>query len=143
MDETAKLSIVLIRLLIDFGHPRLPDSGQSFFRLTLIIPRDFLNMAKESVTVNIMDRQFTVGCKKQEREDLLNAAAYLDDQLRSVQAQSKVVGLEHCVVIAALNLTNELLKLRRHPQAPEALSERIRSLRERVSNVVSETPIVS
>ena len=100
-------------------------------------------MAKESVTVNIMDRQFTVGCKKQEREDLLNAAAYLDDQLRSVQAQSKVVGLEHCVVIAALNLTNELLKLRRHPQAPEALSERIRSLRERVSNVVSETSIVS
>ena len=100
-------------------------------------------MAKESVTVNIMDRQFTVGCKKQEREDLLNAATYLDDQLRSVQAQSKVVGLEHCVVIAALNLTNELLKLRRHPQAPEALSERIRSLRERVSSVVSETPIVS
>jgi len=50
-------------------------------------------MVKESVTVNIMDRQFTVGCKKQEREELLNAAAYLDDQLRSVQEQSKVVGL--------------------------------------------------
>ena len=100
-------------------------------------------MAKESVTVNIMDRQFTVGCKKQEREDLLNAAAYLDDQLRSVQAQSKVVGLEHCVVIAALNLTNELLKLRRHPQAPEALLERIRTLRERVQNVVSGTPSVA
>ena len=44
--ETAKLSIVLIRLLIDFGHPRLPDSGQSFFRLTLIIPREFSKHGK-------------------------------------------------------------------------------------------------
>ena len=93
-------------------------------------------MAKEGVTVQIMGRQFRVACKKQERQDLLQAAAYLDDQLRSVQAQSKVVGLEHCVVIAALNLTNELLKLRRESHGPGELSDRIRSLKDRVAQVV-------
>ena len=47
-------------------------------------------MSREGVKVVIMDRQFTVACKKNEQDDLLDAAAHLDKQLRVVQAQSKV-----------------------------------------------------
>ena len=45
-------------------------------------------MSKEGVKVVIMDREFTVACKKSEKEDLLEAAAHQDKQLRVVQEQS-------------------------------------------------------
>ncbi|HIP04419.1 MAG TPA: cell division protein ZapA, partial [Gammaproteobacteria bacterium] len=39
-------------------------------------------MSKEGVNVVIMDREFTIACKKNDRDDLLDAAAHLDKQLR-------------------------------------------------------------
>ena len=94
-------------------------------------------MSKEGVKVVIMDREFTIACKKNDREDLLDAAAHLDKQLRVVQAQSKVVGLEHCAVITALNLSNELLQLRRNSQVPGDLNARLQALTTRVERAVS------
>jgi cell division protein ZapA len=93
-------------------------------------------MSKEGVKVVIMDREFTVACKKSEKEDLLEAAAHLDKQLRVVQAQSKVVGVEHCAVITALNLSNELLQLRRNSNPSSDLSARLQNLTERVEQAV-------
>ena len=94
-------------------------------------------MSKEGVKVVIMDREFTIACKKNDREDLLDAAAHLDKQLRVAQAQSKVVGLEHCAVITALNLSNELLQLRRNSQVPGDLNARLQALTTRVERAVS------
>ena len=94
-------------------------------------------MSKEGVNVVIMDREFTIACKKNDRDDLLDAAAHLDKQLRVVQAQSKVVGLEHCAVITALNLSNELLQLRRNSQVPGDLNVRLQALTTRVERAVS------
>ena len=94
-------------------------------------------MSKEGVNVVIMDREFTIACKKNDRDDLLDAAAHLDKQLRVVQAQSKVVGLEHWAVITALNLSNELLQLRRNSQVPGDLNARLQALTTRVERAVS------
>ena len=93
-------------------------------------------MSKEGVKVVIIDREFTVACKKSEKEDLLEAAAHLDKQLRVVQAQSKVIGVEHCAVITALNLSNELLQLRRNSNPSSDLSVRLQTLTERVEQAV-------
>ena len=94
-------------------------------------------MSKEGVKVVIMDREFTIACKKNDRDYLLDAAVHLDKQLRVVQAQSKVVGLEHCAVITALNLSNELLQLRRNSQVPGDLNARLQALTTRVERAVS------
>jgi len=96
-------------------------------------------MSKEGVKVVIMDREFTVACKKSEKEDLLEAAAHLDKQLRVVQAQSKVIGLEHTVVLAALNIANELLASRRDGVTDDDALERVRELRQRVSIVTGQS----
>jgi cell division protein ZapA len=94
-------------------------------------------VSKEGVKVVIMDREFTIACKKNDRDDLLAAAAHLDKQLRVVQAQSKVVGLEHCAVITALNLSNELRQLRQNSQVPGDLNARLQALTTRVERAVS------
>lgn len=90
-------------------------------------------MAKESVKVRILDREFTIACPPGERQDLEAAADYLNGQLEIVQAQSKVIGLEHTVVLAALNLSNELLRLRRDGGEGGDALQRLRELREKVS----------
>ena len=94
-------------------------------------------MSREGVKVVIMDRQFTVACKKNEQDDLLDGAGYLDNQMRAVQEQSKVVGLEHCAVITALNLSNELLQLRRSSEVPGDFNARLQALTTRVEKAIS------
>ena len=66
-------------------------------------------MSKEGVKVRILDRNFTIACPPGEQASVEAAAEYLNDQLENMRTQSKVIGLEHTLVLAALNIANELL----------------------------------
>ena len=96
-------------------------------------------MAKEEVKVTILERQFIVNCRKGERDALLEAAAFLDGQIRSIQEQTKLVGLERCAIVAALNISNELLQIKRGSMNVNAISEHMRSIGDRIEDVIQET----
>jgi cell division protein ZapA len=96
-------------------------------------------MAKEEVKVTILDRQFTVNCQKGERDALHEAAAFLDGQIRTVQEQTKLVGLERCAIVAALNISNELLRAKRSGAELNEISQRMRSIGDRIDSVIQET----
>ena len=66
----------------------------------------------ETVTVHILDKDYQVACSVDERENLLKAAKELDNRMRDIRANTSVIGIERIAVIAALNLADELLKLR-------------------------------
>jgi len=85
------------------------------------------------VSVRLLDREYQVACPTDERGDLLDSAEYLDAKMREVRDSGKVVGLDRIAVISALNLANELIKLRRHGTALDGdVGARLRTLRERV-----------
>ena len=85
------------------------------------------------VSVRLLDREYQVACPTEERGDLLDSAEYLDAKMREVRDAGKVVGLDRIAVISALNLANELIKLRRHGSTLDGdVGARIRTLRERV-----------
>lgn len=63
----------------------------------------------KAVDVNIMGREFTVSCTDEERPGLINAVNYLDKKMRDIRDAGKVVGLERIAMMAALNLSHELL----------------------------------
>jgi len=91
------------------------------------------------VSVRLLDREYQVACPPEERSDLLDSAEYLDGKLREIRDSGKVVGLDRIAVIAALNLANELLKLRRNGTTAEAdLGARLRALRDRVESALSQ-----
>jgi cell division protein ZapA len=96
-------------------------------------------VAKEEVKVTILDRQFTVNCRKGERDSLLEAAAFLDGKIRTIQEQTKLVGLERCAIVAALNISNELLQVGREGMDVSKISERMRSIGDRIDDVIQET----
>jgi cell division protein ZapA len=61
------------------------------------------------IDVMIMGREFTVSCTDEERQGLLDAVNYLDKKMREIRDSGKVVGLERIAIMAALNLSHEVL----------------------------------
>jgi cell division protein ZapA len=91
------------------------------------------------VSVRLLDREYQVACPADERSDLLDSAEYLDAKMREVRDSGKVVGLDRIAVISALNLANELIKLRRNGSAVDTdLGARLRTLRERVETALEK-----
>ena len=97
-------------------------------------------MSEERVSrvgVKLLDREYQVACPAEERADLLDSAEYLDTKMREVRDSGKVAGLERIAVISALNLANELIKLRRQGSSLDGdVGARLRTLRERVESAL-------
>ncbi len=63
-----------------------------------------------TVTVNILDKEYQVACPEEQEAELVISAKYLDKQMRGIRDSGKVIGLERIAVMAALNISHELLK---------------------------------
>lgn len=63
-----------------------------------------------TVTVKILDKEYKVACPEEQESELVVSAKYLDKQMRSIRDTGKVIGLERIAVMAALNLSHELLQ---------------------------------
>ncbi len=91
------------------------------------------------VNVRLLDRQYEVACPAEERSDLLDSAEYLDAKMREVRDTGKVVGLDRIAVISALNIANELIKLKQQGTTLEGdVGSRLRLLRERVESALAK-----
>ncbi|MGK0498461.1 MAG: cell division protein ZapA [Oceanicoccus sp.] len=67
-------------------------------------------MSNETVIVKLLDKEYQVACPPGQQEALAQSANYLDKQMRNIRANGKVIGLERIAVMAALNISNELLQ---------------------------------
>jgi cell division protein ZapA len=97
---------------------------------------------KESahVTVRILEKEYFVSCPQEERADLLDSAEYLNKKMREIRDTGKVVGADRIAVMAALNMANELLRLRRQDaEIQGAVSGRVKNMRERVESALQRT----
>ena len=65
-----------------------------------------------AMDVTIMGREFRVTCPDEERKGLLEAVTYLDKKMREIRDSGKIVGSERIAIMAALNITHELLTTR-------------------------------
>jgi cell division protein ZapA len=91
------------------------------------------------VSVRLLDRQYEVACPAEERSDLLDSAEYLDAKMREVRDTGKVVGLDRIAVISALNIANELIKLKQQGSSLEGdIGSRLKTLRERVESALEK-----
>lgn len=63
-----------------------------------------------NVTVTILDKDYQVACPADQEAELVVSASYLDKQMRSIRENGKVIGLERIAVMAALNISHELLQ---------------------------------
>ncbi|MGO3344850.1 MAG: cell division protein ZapA [Marinomonas sp.] len=76
-------------------------------------------MDKPSVSVNILGQTFKINCPKGHEADLKEAAEHLNNQMRGIKAGGKIIGLEKIAVLAALNITHDLISGQKHARANE------------------------
>jgi len=80
-----------------------------------------------TVTVRILDKDYQVACPADQEAELLVSAKYLDKQMRVIRESGKVIGLERIAVMAALNISHELLRASEEP-APVELPPSVESV---------------
>ena len=80
----------------------------------------------EAITIEILDKQYTVSCPPEEKQALLESAKILNDRLKEVRGGGKVLGTERMAVMTALNVIHEYTLLQKaHTQVDDTL-ERLR-----------------
>ncbi|MCO7520564.1 MULTISPECIES: cell division protein ZapA [unclassified Pseudomonas] len=99
--------------------------------------------SSNSVTVQILDKEYSIICPPEERNNLVGAARYLDGKMREIRSSGKVIGADRIAVMAALNITHELLHRQERPESAGggATREQVRDLLERVDQALSDDPV--
>ncbi len=92
-----------------------------------------------SITVQILDKEYSIICPQEERPNLVSAARYLDGKMREIRSSGKVIGADRIAVMAALNITHDLLHKQELPeaQANGSTREQVRDLLDRVDLVLA------
>lgn len=64
---------------------------------------------KNGVTINVLGREFRVGCPEGEQKQLLASVDFLNRKIKEVRDTGKVVGNERIAIMAALNIAHEMM----------------------------------
>jgi cell division protein ZapA len=91
------------------------------------------------VSVRILEKEYQVACLPEERSELLDSAEFLNNKMREIRDGGNIVGLDRIAVVAALNLSHELLKLRNRGDAAQGdVGRKVRQMRERVESALAK-----
>lgn len=63
----------------------------------------------KTLEIKILDRELRIACPEDQRSELLDAVAYLDKRMREIRDAGKIASVERIALMAALNITHELL----------------------------------
>lgn len=93
----------------------------------------------EPISVRILDREYRVMCSPEERRSLMEAALFLDQQMREIRDSGKVMSVEKIAVMCALNLADEALKGRQGQlDRREKIDQRISDLASRLERALGK-----
>jgi len=91
------------------------------------------------VAIRILDKDYHIACRPEEKAALLQSAELLNEKMREIRESGKVSGGERVAVMAAINLAHEVLQLRTSGGSPET-GARLKSMRERVESALRQRP---
>lgn len=90
----------------------------------------------DSVVVHILDKEYRVACPPGEKDSLIRAARFLDEKMREVK-EANVIGLERIAIMAALNMSHELLQTSGALEDREQGQQRISGLLDRIDREIN------
>lgn len=85
-----------------------------------------MSKQSEAISIEILDKQYTVTCPPEEKQALLESAKILNDRLREVRGGGKVLGTERMAVMTALNIIHEYTLLQKTHTQVDSTLERLR-----------------
>jgi cell division protein ZapA len=93
--------------------------------------------AADPVSIRILEKEYLIACQPEERQDLQQAATLLNARLKEMREGSKTITSDRLMMMAALNMANDLAKLQaREQRAATEFGSRVRQMRERVERAL-------
>jgi cell division protein ZapA len=90
------------------------------------------------VTVRILDKEYRVACEPNEQEGLIESARMLDQSMREIRQTGRVIGIDRIAVMAALNISHELIQLKQKQHSLDEDSDRrLGRLQERMADALA------
>ena len=97
---------------------------------------------QESLTIKILEKEYRVACPPAEKDSLIASADMLNKKLNEIKSKGSVIGTERIAVMAALNMSHELLNGRALISEHGELNTRIENLSERIDNGMREIKLI-
>ena len=89
-----------------------------------------------------MGKEYRVACPQDEKDNLLASANLLNDKLREIKQQGSVIGTERIAIMAALNMSHDILHNETLSSEHSDLNQRIDALSERINESISNIQLI-
>lgn len=99
-------------------------------------------MKTDSLTIHILDKEYRVACPEEEKDSLLASADLLNKRLREIKSKGAVLGTERIAIMAALNLSHEMLNSKTIVQEHGELNSRIDGLSAKIDSTIRQFELV-
>ena len=93
-------------------------------------------MSNETVIVKLLNKEYQVACPPGQEQALQQSAKYLDRQMQAIRGAGKVIGLERIAVMAALNISHELLIQGGAEEQLELTDAQMKKLNDKLDNAL-------
>jgi len=94
----------------------------------------------KAISVHILDKEYLIYCPDEEKHDLLRSADYLDMKMREIRDAGKIIGTDRIAVMAALNISHELLTQSGQGSKIEGdINGRLKGIQEKIENALYKT----
>ena len=90
------------------------------------------------VKVKVLDKEIQVACEPGEKEALLRAATYADEQMRSIRSKVNLASVEKIAMMTAINLANELLQVKDGQSSLSEVSAQLDAFSQELDDVLQQ-----
>jgi cell division protein ZapA len=95
-------------------------------------------MTSISIKISILDKEYQVNCQTDERDALERSAELLNDKMSEIRHGSHIIGLERVAVMAALNISHDLIKAQNLASQDSGASDALESMDTKLNSVLSD-----
>lgn len=96
-------------------------------------------MNKITVSVEILGKIYQIKCGENEVEALKKAASSLNEKMQTMQAAGNIINFDRVAVLAALNLTHQLMHLEQQSnQVIQTVHERLQEINGKVEAALAK-----
>ncbi|MEE9321811.1 MAG: cell division protein ZapA [Granulosicoccus sp.] len=93
------------------------------------------------VRLRILDKEVQVACRPGEEDDLMQAAAFIEQSMRDLRKRNTTSSLEKIAIVTAINTANALLKARSQQGDESSLVARMSDLNTSLEEILNEPAI--
>jgi len=97
-----------------------------------------MNEQSSAVQVKILDKEYQVNCPPSDQEALMKSAKYLDENMRKIKGRGNIHGAEKIAVMAALNITHDMLcKNRMINETRHVTAQQVKGIEDKLDSAIA------